>query len=369
MKRICKYFLVLLILLWANLVYSESIIYCNQPADLFYNSITSKLYLACAGDFSTLDLITIDPITLTEDHKFYIGGLADAIIPVDGGVNLLLLLSNVDGDTSTNDGVLRKVDSATGEIIPGYEVEFNDCPLTMVTDNNQIYLYVSWGISIRKAATINKIRISDFQVMPESVDYAEMPFELALSNDNSKLYVRNEALNVTEPPLPMEYHYNIGVFNTADMTMKCEINLGDFMPYDMEMGYDNRLFLSFPIPEEGVTDNISLIVIDTLTDEVIESISLNEEGIGDISIDPINQKLYGTSCPKDYFDPEYGKYIHRPTEIIVQFDLNDPTYTPFYFTLGNEGLLEIAVASTLGSCRIFAFADDISIPFIYYMDL
>ena len=359
----------LFILFWANLVHADSIVYCDQPGDLFYSPITSKVYLACAGDFSTLDLITIDPLTLTDEYNFYVGGTVDAIVPTFDGLHLLILLSNVDGDTSSNDGVLRKIDSTTGEIVPGYEIEFDDAPLTMVSDNDQTYLYVSWRFSKKRPATINKIRISDFEVMPEYTDYGYKPFSIALSNDDSKLYVINNTLRMIEIPLSLDYYYNIGVFNTADMTMNREINVGDFMPWDMQMGFDHRLFLSFPAPSEGENDNISLIVIDTRIDEIIESINLNEEGIGDISIDPFNQKLYGTFSRKDYFDPEYEEYFHESTELIIQFDLNDLTYTPSFLELGDEGLISIAVAFLPGNSRIFSLAGDRTSPLIYYMDL
>ncbi len=368
MKTIYSFCMIFLILICSNLAYADSIVYCDHTYTIFFSPITSKVYLACAGDFSTLDLITFDPITLTEEHNFYIGGTAESVIPTDGGVNLLLLLSNVDGDTSTNDGVLRKVNAATGTLIPGYEIEFDDLPLTMIDDSNQTFLYVSWGLS-KKPATINKIRISDFQVMPESVDYGYKPNSIAITNDNSKLYVIDQLLHISGQPPTEQYYFNIGAFNTEDMSMICEISIGNIIPVSLQMCYDNRLFVSHPVPDHYIDSEISLIVINTETDEIIENISLGEQGILDIDIDPINQKLYGTIGPRDYYDPELKEYIWRSSEIIVQFDLTDPSYTPTYFNLGNEGLWDIAIASMPGFSRIFAIAEAVDSEFVYYMDL
>lgn len=370
MLRIFRFIIISMIILGFKSANADSVIYCDHPADIFYSPITSKIYLACAGDFTTLDLITIDPITLTEEHNFYIGGIAKSIIPTDGGVNLLLLLSNVDGDTSSNDGVLRKVNASNGVPVVGYEIEFNDLPLTMVADSTQTYLYVVWGGLDIEPATINRIRISDFHVMPEVAHYGYTPDSIALTNNNEKLYIKDKMINRVQQPSPIKYYFNIGVFNVADMSMICEIPMNNIIPWSLQMGYDNRLFVSHASPaHEEIGNEISLVVIDTGSDSIIHSISLGENGIGDMDIDPMTHKLYGAVGPRDYYHAELEEYIWRSSEIIVELDLNEITFIPpIYHILDNEGLWVIAVAPIPGCSRLFAIAE-VSSEYVHYMDL
>ena len=362
---ICVPLFILSIISITTIAGADSIVYCNHTYRIIYSPVTAKIYLACAGEASTLELITIDPITLTEEHNFTVGGLTDMVVPVDNGVNLLILLSELDGNLRTSDGVLRKVNAQTGALVPGYEIVFDESPLTMVVDSAQNFAYVSVGLN-EYPATITKISLANFQTVPPEVSFGRVPDVMALSNDDMKLYVRDRDLFEIFNP-NQQYYYQIGIINTVDMSENTPIQIMGLRPSHLVMGSDNRLFASHPIPIDEDNTDISLIVINTVTDEIEEELSFNEMGIWDIGIDPINQKLYGLTGQRDFYDPESDYYFHDTSPIIVQFDLTDPSYTPTYLTLGTEGLWNIALASMPGFSRIFAIAEESEV--VYYMDL
>ena len=356
--------IVILIMLLSTYSFADSTSYCDFPFSIFYCSETGKIYLSCT-DASSSDLITINPVSLVEETRFVLDCDVDMIFSVDGGANLLLLLSSLDGDPMTHDGVLKKVNSQTGELIPGFEIQFDRIPLTMVVDNTQDYAYVSIGLHY-SPCTIYKINLSTFQVVSPQVHFGELANDMALSNDGTKLYVRSDAVFYDEQPVD---YFKIGVINTVDMTEGTPIKIHNITPAFLEMGYDNRLFVSNPIAMVDDNTDVSLIVIDTITDEIVEEVSLNEMGIWDLKIDLINQKLYGAVWPRDYYDPIVEFMTNAPSPEIVQFDLTDPTYTPSYFTLANEDLWLITVASMSGFSRIFAIPESDDSKLVYYMDL
>ena len=365
MRTIRIFSLIIMILICSYFVYADSVNYCGFPYSIFYSQSTGYIYLACAGDFDHLDLITIAPVTTLVVNNFRIGGLAKAVVPVDNGNNLLILLSALDDDPQTHEGVLRKINAETGVIVPGYEISFTECPLTMVVDNLQNYAYVSVGLDYSPTSSIMKIDLSSFSILSPIVQFGEIPEVMALTNDDEKLYIKSEEI-IKTPSDPFTY-FNIGVVNTDDMTMNDPIRIVNILPIQLVMGYDNRLYLSNHIPVEEHNTDISLMVIDTNNDTIIENISLNGSGIWVMKVDELNQKLYGLIWNRDVFLPQHNRTTFGPSPIIAQFDLTDPTYTPTYMILDDEGLCDFVIASIPGSSRIFAIAKESEA--IYYMDV
>jgi hypothetical protein len=355
-----------MILICSYFVYADSVNYCDFPYNIFYSQSTGYIYLACAGDFDHLDLITIDPVTTSVVNNFRIGGLADAVVPVGNGNNLLVLLSELDDDPQTPEGVLRKINADTGVIVPGNEISFTEYPLTMVVDNMQNYAYVSVGLDYSPTSSIMKIDLSSFSILSPIVQFGEIPEVMALTNDDEKLYIKSEErLNTPGEPL----HYAIGVVNTNDMTLNNSIETANVPPVQMVMGYDNRLYVSNHVPVEEHNSDISLMVIDTNNDTIIENISLNGSGIWVMKVDELNQKLYGLIWNRDVFLPQHNRTTFGPSPIIAQFDLNDPTYIPNYITLDDEGLWNFVIATIPGGSRLFAMATSNESPYIHYMDI
>jgi DNA-binding beta-propeller fold protein YncE len=365
------YIKIIIIIIITNivmLVSAEITSYCDYNYSIYSSQITSKVYLACSGSETALELITIDPETAIQECAFSVDGLVQMVIPVDNSDNLLILLAEVDGNIDTFDGCLQKVDASNGSLITGFEYLFDEVPLTMVSDENQNYVYVSYGLSTEDKSKIMKLSLNDFSCVAEAANYGYYIDKLALSSDGSKLYVKNKELHLDQGQSDEFTYFTIGVFNTNDMTLNKEIKLpGAMMPNSILMGNDYRLFVSNSSPRGEYNSNVSLVVIDTRNDIVIKEISLNENGISDIRIDMANNVLYGIKCPRDYYESMMEEYVHRPSAILIKFDLTDPDYTPSYLTLANEGLLEITIVNYEDCSRVFATAD--SPQNVYYSDL
>jgi len=343
---------------------ADSSVYCNLPYAFFYSAITEMIYLGCNYGGTSFELVTIEPVTSNEISRYPIDGSLCGCGAVDDGLNLVLILSHTDLSSEWNTGKIQKINTLTGEPVIESEYELNDNALDLEIDHTNGLAYVCWGAF--EQGYLGKFSTTDCQIIGNEIKYGVVPENISLTNDGAKLYVNNtELYHIDEPELIT--YWEIGIFDTSNMELSNTIRM-DILPEDFEMGTDNRLYISYDQPYEEYDHGKSLYVINTLTDQIDYEIQLeNDKGIWDLAMDPINNRLYGSVCPRDEYDSGMDSYIHCSSNEIVWFDLSDPLYTSTFFTLGDENLWDIAVAYTIGSSKIFAIAEDTAN--VYYMDL
>lgn len=340
-----------ILILTTKSAFSYNQTFCDHPCNIFYSSHTGMLYLACNDSTDLMELITIDPLTGQEVRRFQTDEHLVACVAVDSGVNLLTLQKSK----------LIKLNAISGLPVDGFEYVFTQYPLDMEVDVANNYVYVSWGNP--NNGKLGKFSLSDAQLIGSPVRCGRLPDSIALTNDGSKIYVLNREFKISSDPTPNTY-CELEIFDTASMLELDPIIL-DVIPADLAMGYDNRLYASNNRPYDEDNTPQSLYIIDTLIDQIIGDVSLADNmGIWDIQVDPINQKLFGTVCTRDYFDPVVGAYYHQDSPIIVWFDLDDPSYLPTFFTMSTENLILMAVAPVSDYSKVFAITNESST--VYY---
>jgi hypothetical protein len=96
------------------------------------------------------------------------------------------------------------------------------------------------------------------------------------------------------------------------------------------MGYDNRLFASFPLPEG---DDPAIIIIDTLTDTFTD-LDYPQHGIDALSLDAVHHKLY-CSVYTEQWEPLVEDTLLMPSPVVLEIDLENQ-YTSREITLDME---------------------------------
>jgi len=315
------------------------------PYSVDYSPITKKLYAACSGSAETLTLSVIDPFTLQQEAYFTFNGLIHKVSPVDNGNALIVALSKIVGATTEESGLLLKVDYDTGEILNS--LEFSKTILAMVVNPSETHAFLTQGLGTMQTKLVSKVNLANFEV--SSVEFGNCSDEIKITNNGQKIYVKdhqNYGQTMTE------FKFHVGIFRTSDLQPLGPLEI-DTSPFSMEMGYDNRLYIFNFAPGRSSEDAIT--IVNTQNDTVIKTIKFADHdgpGIEFAGIDPIRHKLYGTVCEVD------PQLYPRCTNKIIQINLDDPNYSHSFFTLGNEPLWMIAVASTQSRCRIFCTPDE-----------
>ncbi len=335
----------------------------RHPFSTFYNHITNKIYMGCVKYEGTPRFVIIDPITLNIDNSFMITGLIKNVIPINNGDSLLLLLADVDSNGTTEDGVLRQIAYSDGHT--ENEFAFTTIPLGLTVDSQEQYAYVSSGLSHYTVdPIITKINLSTWQREGNDIKYGRWSNYIALTHDDSKLYVKNERVVRIDKNNNWKSYYEVGVFNTSDMSALNPIEI-EVQPAVIKMGYDNRLYVS-SVYLRGVETPI--LVIDTNTDTVTP-IHYDDISFWDICVDETNHKLYCQALI-EFIDPGCPHFpVHKESNLVYQIDLENQ-YSHQVFPLADENIVlveAVPINDPDYSCRIFATADNGKK--VYYLDV
>ena len=364
MKIINISFLTISLLLLCSTLLASSGNYepCNRrPYSSSYSQLTNELYIGCSGGRDYLQLIVTDPTTLNLKKDFTVDGLVHEVIPINNGSSLLVILIGVEDNGPTEDGVLRQIAYSDGHIENEYTFTTN--PLALVVDSQEQYAYVSSGLAHMSVdPIITKIDLSTFQRVGNDVEYGQWSNYIALTHDDSKLYVKSErAVRIDEDH---NHFFEIGVFNTSDMSPLPSIEI-DVKPAVIKMGHDERLYVSSWIMRGVQTP---LLVIDTDDDTVTP---INFEGVGfwDICVDEVNHKLYCQIHTEDT-SRDYGFPLFIvSSNMVYQIDIeNQYSYQVFTVADENISMIEaVPIDDPVYSCRIFAVAG--SGPKVHFLDV
>jgi len=333
----------------------------KHPFSFFYFHETNKLYSGCLTYEGSRKLIVSDPLTLNTNKEYTVNSFVECVEPVNNGYSLLILLSDVDCNGGTEDGVLRQIAYSDGHT--EHEYSFSTIPLGLVVDSQENYAYVSSGLAHTEVdPIITKINLSTWQRVGEDVKYGRFSNYLALTHDDSKLYVKTCDV-VRHDHVTNIMYFGIGVFDTSDMSKINEIEI-NVMPSVIKMGYDNRLYVG---GEPLTPEEPSLFVINTTNDTVTPLIYANA-GFIDIALDNINHKLYASTTILQW-DSEYKIHIPEPSNMVYQIDLeNQYSYQVFTPAEENIVLIEaVPIDDPNYSCRLFATASEGKK--VYYMDI
>jgi hypothetical protein len=328
---------------------------------LSYSPLTQKVYFGGVGSGHSRELKVIDPVSLNIEKSYIMNGFCDTVIPINNGLSLLVMLSDIDGDAYTEDGELRQIAYSDGLTENSYP--FSTIPTTMVVDSQENFAYITSGIDRNEVIPIiSKIDLSTFQKVGNDIVYGLSIDSIAITNDDTKLYVIENVLHKPDP-WEDEFYWEIGVFNTSDMSALPPIQL-DSPPSALSMGYDNRLYVSFPLPEEN---HPPLIIIDTLTDTFTEY-NYPNHGLDALALDATNRKLY-CSVYSEQMDPVFDEIHLAPSPVILEIDLENQ-YSSREIVLGMEYIwfLDVVPISDPNyNCRLFCRL--MEGPDVYYMDV
>jgi len=381
MKKAFLAILIILIICPFSIAEYGSRIYCNHTYSIHYSPVTNMIYLGGSQSQGTYCLIAIDPNTLEMIYEpFSLEGGLQQIIPIDiqGTYHLLVLLTETDGDPTTYEGKLQYIDSTTGDVLPGYELTFNQTPLDFVVDNNHNYAYVTSGMYHREPSIISKINLSTFK-LDCFTEFGKRPDQIEISNDGSNIFVKNTELyldDIEDPIGEPEYYNHLGVFNTSDLSPSVDgnINMSAIMYSCLRVGSDNKLFISNASCFSENNTNNSIIVVDTSLNEIIHTLSFDDlsqdTGAWDIEFSPDKEKLFCTVWLRDYYDEELESFFHVPSNKIIGIALSDYSYNLPPIVLGDEPLWDIIVTYNVSpefEYRIFGITANS--PVVYYIDV
>ena len=326
-----------------------------------YSTLTQKVYIGGVGSEHSRELKVMDPVSLNVDKSYILSGFCDTAIPINNGSSILVLLEDIDHDAYTEDGELRQIAYSDGHTENSYSL--STIPTAMVVDSQENYAYITSGIDRNEVIPIiSKINLTTFQKVGNDVVYGCSIESIAITNDNAKLYVIENVLHKPDP-WEEEFYWEIGVFNTSDMSILPPIQL-DSAPSALSMGYDNRLYASFPLPEG---DDPAIVIIDTLTD-TFTGFDYPEHGLDALSLDAVHQKLY-CSVYAEQWEPIVDDVLLMPSPVILEIDLANQ-YTSREITLEMEYIrfLDVVPISDPNfSARLFCRLKDG--PEMFYADV
>jgi len=322
-----------------------------------YGSISNlKLYINTLYYNGDTKLAVINAMTLCKEKELAINTIIQGIKSVDNGTSLIILLAECDKVETTEDGALIKMDSENGNILNS--IVFDLCPMSMAIDEQNTYAYVTTGIRHDIDGKLLKISLDNFQIERE-IQFGRTSDSMALTNDGEKLYVKSqEYLGAIEG---YDDNFYVSIFDTSDLSLIGHIPIS-FLHSNLIMGYDERLYIA---NRTAVAWEPSILVIDTETDHIVETINPACGGIGFMAIDKVNRKLYCTTFPQTYHDLETDEWYHQASNLILELDLQD--YSHRLITVGDSEYWEIAIVNINGNCRLFCGENEG--PKIYYKDV
>lgn len=339
MKRIIICIIVLGLLTICNVSSTSegSFSCCQTTYSMFYDSAIDKLLVCCMGWPGSVNIV--DPYYGTIIKQISSTGNPKAAYSVAQGCQLLVLTSELDQNPKTEESQLTLFDISTGQIID--QEPISGWSTDMVIDSFQTYAYVYVGLNpdiYGSECWLKKFRISDLTCVLESDIHIECE-DLEITPDGTKLYAQSGLTS------------RIIVFDTADLSIINDEDLKVvYRDFNLKMGYDNRLFVSIGGPY-FYNHAHTFYVIDTETDQIIESLDFERNGIDFTDINPITHKLYGLVYTKTSHILELDQYWYEPTNRIIEIDLDDYSYE--YFTLNENKYWNIAVAYQNSMNRIF----------------
>ena len=308
---------------------------CQTTYSMFYDSAIDKLLVSCMGWPGSVNVV--DPYYCTIDKQISITGDPDATYSVAQGCQLLVLTSELDQNPETEESQLTLFDISTSQIVD--QELISGWSTDMVIDSSQTYAYVYVGLNpdiYGSECWLKKFRISDLTCVLESDIHIECE-DLEITPNGEKLYAQDGS--------------KIIVFDTADLSI---INDDDlyvvYCDFNLKMGYDNRLYVSIGGPYL-YNHAHTFYVIDTDTDQIIESLDFERNGVDFTDINPVTHKLYGLVYTQTSHILELDQYWYEPTNRIIEIDLDD--YSFEYFILNENQYWEIAVAYQNNMNRIF----------------
>ena len=91
---------------------------CNiQSYSISSDNTFSRIYLPCSGDAQSLFLNILNPQSLLVEKTYQFNGLIDDVYSINAGQKLLVALGELDGNSSTEEGMLVEIDYTTGDIL------------------------------------------------------------------------------------------------------------------------------------------------------------------------------------------------------------------------------------------------------------
>jgi DNA-binding beta-propeller fold protein YncE len=332
----CLFILVFFI---TTTTYSENVIeLCDECTySIFYDNQFESLITGCVRVHESY-INYIDPSNNETYAQFMTDGYIHAVKTINDCGDVIVLLSECDYDEKTQDSKIQIIDFDTGTVVN--EVYIDDWCVDMAVDSNEEFAYVTKGISNQERTKLQKYQLPQLQL----VDEIEVGFEtedVVISQPANKVYVHNIRT------------YDTWSIDPVDLSIIVDDNYIGHGRVNLKMGYDDRLFISRVNPDwRGNAP--CLFVIDTCTDEIIESFDFGDIGIGFMAVNPVTHKLYGAVSTKTYARPEDGELVYELSNQIIELDLDDYSYR--IFTVGNERLYQIALAYKNGMNRLYCLA-------------
>ena len=361
MKKLILYLMTCILLLSYN-----NVVYCDEGTfsvcsivsySISYDESLSCVYLPCTGNAQSLYLNVVDPCTLQIYKTYQFDGLIQDAYAIDNSSKLLIILSELDGNSSTEEGKLVEIDYAAGNTLRSLNLDRS--PEVMRIDPSENYAYVALGLMDPYiSGDIIKISLSTFQIVDETV-FGDDVDDMAISPDGSKLYVKTENIYWEHPSVGI---WGIGVFDTSDLELISRFPVLT-SPSEIELNSDgSRLYIGSH-NYERTDSGADIYVVDTSTNTIINKLRFfhndTEMGTSCLQYSCITNKLYCTAAPDIDGIFEYSN-------LIMELDLYDYSYS--FFEMGSSDLGLMTLAEDANMCRLFAIETE-GTPVVHYMDV
>lgn len=335
----------------------------SSTYSMHYSDVTETIFFGCNWDGDSENVVEIDPFTLEQLSEYEFVGVIQSVYVINDGQSLLVLHAGGDFDNLVEDGVLIQVSTLDGS--EENRITFETSPIYSVMDSCEQYLYISHGLTGDSGYYISKIDVDTFEKVGADIEPNHYVKQMALSNDDSKLYYFT-AIPFERPKPDWSIYYKIFTVSTngsSGMIPGDPVEIS-YVPISLLSGNDDTLFIA--CGHSDIDSKYNLVIVNTLTDNYT-TLTFPDIGFDFMSIDRISNKLY---CKvREPGINRFGAIYYGSVNKVCQLDIDD-NYSTQFFTLGEKKLLSVLAVPSSDpdyECRIFA--TEYSGPMIHYLDI
>jgi hypothetical protein len=335
-------------------VYSDtgSIVFCENNNALFTSADRSKLYSTCTITPGEYQFQVINPETLEIENSFCLDGYLEDIHTLNSGYELLLLMSDLDGNSETEEGRIQKLDTISGTFDTGYF--FTRWSNAFAIDSNEQYAYITTGLS--EPGEIYKMDLSNYSFT--KIDYGYLSNVIAITPNNTKIYINNRKFYDADNPVGRVYY--VDVFSTSNLTRVNQIPVYH-KSMDLQMSDDGILYIGYLW---SMMSTPIFTAIDTSDDSIVHELDFPGYGLWWGDLDYTGEYIYYTAWNYTYI-PEDDCEDYIPCNKVIKINTSD--FSSEILTLGDVPIWAIATTRINNRDRLFGIVDEQSL--VWYLDV
>ena len=333
-------------------------------------------YYSYDKDSSTL--IYFDPFEMKEKKSLAIPGRIISAHFIENGLSIFVATSDIDGNFETDDGLLMKVDYATGKVLSKCNI-VNRHTYSVAFNPGTKYVYMLSGKYDHYNSILSKCSLDSLREAI-SVEYGEKSENLELVPELGKIYVLGNVeygnTRYYERSSGKTPYYNINVFD-ADLLIPITSIAVPFEPERIEYIGNNKLIVTnrYCMYTKGPT----LAVIDASSDSIIFDKTLYlkyKMGLSSLYFEETTNRIYCTTELLSLWIDEYNyeDFLKGKPEFISAFtrffiSLNPDDFTFQHYFPSFQPLYDVVAVPGKVCTRVFCFNSRSEEGFLFYTDI